>query len=373
MKGVARRWAAVAAFLLVSLLLAACSGDEPQETPEIPETTGPLVTFESHEALVEAAEAEGGTLKVYTSTQPESIEVIVQTFKEKYPNIDIEVTEQSGSDTPRILLEVQGDATDYDVLYLSQEVYGSYLPYLEQVDMLSMAEAGTLDMPVEMINPAVPYTMAAGSGMAGFSYNPELLDPALIPETWEDFLDPALKGKGFLVDIEPVNLVTLIPAWGEDRVYEFAEGIGKQDPVWARGETNAITLMGAGEYQLHFASNYHSAFRAAAESPDTLEVGLLEPIPVRLTQVQGIRKDTDNVAGGVLFLEHMASPEIQDVLDEMEPQQSSIYAEGSDLAGIIEGKEISLWTWEYFPTMPLYLSEILETWGFPTAEVVEED
>ena len=152
-------------------------------------------------------------------------------------------------------MEVQGDATDYDVLYLSQEVYGSYLPYLEQVDMLSMAKSGVLDIPEEMINPKVPYTMAAGSGMAGFSYNPELLDTSLVPESWEDFLDPALKGKKFLVDIEPVNLATLIPAWGEDKVYEFAEKIGEQEPVWARGETNAITLMGAGEYQLHFASN----------------------------------------------------------------------------------------------------------------------
>nr|MBA2601615.1 extracellular solute-binding protein [Actinomycetota bacterium] len=363
---VARRGAVLAAFMVVSLTLAACGGDE--KTPEVPVNSDSMITYESHEALVKAAEDEGGTLKIYTSTQPESIEVILASFQDKYPNVDVEITEQSGSDTPRILLEVQGEATDYDVLYLSQEVYGSYLPYLEQVDMLSMVKSGVLDMPEEMINPKVPYTMAAGSGMAGFSYNPKLLDPSLVPESWEDFLDPALKGKKFLVDIEPVNLATMIPAWGEDKVYEFAEKIGEQEPVWARGETNAITLMGAGEYELHFASNYHSAYRASLESPETIEVALLEPIPVRLTQVQGIRKGADNVAGATLFLEHMASQEMQDVLDEMEPQQSSIYAEGSDLAKLIEGKELSLWTWDYFPVMPAYLEEILETWGFPSAE-----
>ena len=368
-----KRGAVLASTLLVSLVLVACSGDEEPTAPTEVPTTGDLTTWASHEELVAAAEAEGGTLKVYTSTQPESIEVMLASFQEKYPEIDIEITEQSGSDTPRILLEVQGEATDYDVLYLSQEAYGSYLPYLEQVDLLTMAEDGTIEMPVDMINPAAPYTMAAGSGMAGFSYNPELLDPKLVPESWEDFLDPGLKGQQFLVDVEPVNLATLVPAWGEDKVYEFAEKIGEQEPIWARGETNAITLMGAGEYQLHFASNYHSAYRASLEAPDTIKVELLEPIPVRLTQTQGIRAGSDNIAGSVLFLEHMASPEIQDVLDEMEPQQSSIYAEGSDLAALIEGKEVSLWTWEYFPVMPAYLEEILETWGFPSAEVVEED
>jgi hypothetical protein len=69
----------------------------------------------------------------------------------------------------------------------------------------------------------------------------------------------------------------------------------------------------------------------------------------------------------------MASPEVQAALDELEPKQSSIYAEGSDLAKAIEGKNVSLWDWKYFPLMPSYLENILEEWGFPVAEVQEED
>jgi ABC-type Fe3+ transport system substrate-binding protein len=371
-RGVGRWTSAAAALLAMSLVLAACSGgdDEPNETQA---PTGDSLTWESHEALVEAAVAEGGTLKANVSFEEETIEVVQQTFNEKYPDIELELIEQSGSDTPRILLEIQGGASDADVVHISQEVYGAYLPLLEPVDLLALSQAGTLAIPEGMINAQQPSTMAAGSAMAGFSYNPSILDPSLVPETWEDFLDPGLKGKQFLVDIEPVNLATLIPAWGEDRVYEFAASIGDQDPIWARGESNAITLMGAGEYQLHFASNYHSAYRASLEAPDTITVGLLDPIPVRLTQVQGIRADSDNVAGSVLFLEHLASPEVQQVLDELEPQQSSIYAEGSDLAAATEGKNVSLWDWQYFPLMPVYLENILEEWGFPVAEVVEED
>lgn len=372
MKG-RQRGVSILAISLVAFLLAACGGDDP---PTDEPTTGGTSTdgpaFESHEALVDAAVEEGGELLVYTSTEEETTEVIIQEWQAKYPDIPLTMTEQSGSDTPRILLEVQGGATDYDILHLSQEVYGAYTPYLEEVDLLSLVEAGVLDIPEEMINPVVPGTLAAGSGMAGLSYNPEILDPSLVPETWEDFLDPGLKGQ-FLVDIEPVNLATLIPAWGEDEVYEFAKQIGEQDPIWARGESNAITLMGAGEYPLHFASNFHSAYRASLEAPDTIKVELLDPIPVRLSQVHGIRKGSDNVAAAMLFMEHMASAEVQTALDEIEPKQSSIFAEGSDLATAIEGKEISLWDWEYFPLMPTFLENILEEWGFPVAEVQEED
>ena len=364
------RWLhALIAMLLMTVVLVACGGDDGDSE----QTDGEASTWDSHEALVDAAVSEGGTLKAFVSFEEETMALVQETFNEKYPDIELELTEQSGSDTPRILLEIQGDASDTDVVHISQEVYGAYLPLLEQVDLLALAEAGVIDVPADMINPEQPETMAAGSAMAGFSYNPSELDPSLVPETWEDFLDPGLKGKQFLVDIEPVNLATLIPAWGEDRVYEFAASIGDQDPIWARGESNAITLMGAGEYQLHFASNYHSAYRASLEAPDSISVGLLDPIPVRLGQVQGIRAGADNVAGSVLFLEHLASPEVQEALDELEPQQSSIYAEGSDLAAALEGKDISLWDWKYFPLMPVYLENILEEWGFPVAEVVEED
>jgi len=364
------RWLhALIAMLLMTVVLVACGGDDGGSE----QTDGEASTWDSHEALVDAAVSEGGTLKAFVSFEEETMALVQETFNEKYPDIELELTEQSGSDTPRILLEIQGDASDTDVVHISQEVYGAYLPLLEQVDLLALAEAGVIDVPADMINPEQPETMAAGSAMAGFSYNPSELDPSLVPETWEDFLDPGLKGKQFLVDIEPVNLATLIPAWGEDRVYEFAASIGDQDPIWARGESNAITLMGAGEYQLHFASNYHSAYRASLEAPDSISVGLLDPIPVRLGQVQGIRAGADNVAGSVLFLEHLASPEVQEALDELEPQQSSIYAEGSDLAAALEGKDISLWDWKYFPLMPVYLENILEEWGFPVAEVVEED
>jgi ABC-type Fe3+ transport system substrate-binding protein len=367
-----RRWTtAVMALVVMSVVLAACGGDEGE--PNEPNPPGETQTWESHEALVEAAIAEGGTLKANVSFEEETIALVQETWEQQYPDIPIELIEQSGSDTPRILLEIQGGASDTDVVHISQEVYGAYLPLLEQVDLLKLSQDGVLDIPEEMVNAQQPETMAAGSAMAGFSYNPSQLDPSLVPETWEDFLDPGLKGKKFLVDIEPVNLATLIPAWGEDKVYEFAATIGDQDPIWARGESNAITLMGAGEYQLHFASNYHSAYRASLEAPDTISVGLLDPIPVRLGQVQGIRAGADNVAGAVLFLELLAGPEVQQALDELEPQQSSIYAEGSDLAAATEGKDISLWDWQYFPLMPLYLENILEEWGFPVAEVVEED
>ena len=329
-------------------------------------------TWASHEELEAAAADEPGPLKVYMSTQEETIAELQQGFSALYPDIEIEITEQSGDDEQRILLEVQADASDYDVLYLSQEVYQDYVPTLENIDLLAMAEAGTIEIHEEMINPEAPNSAAFGSGMAGVAYNPELLDPALVPKKWEDYLNPELKGK-FAADVEPVNLATLVPAWGEEKVREFAAQIKEQDPIWARGETNALTAMGAGEFPLHFMSNYHSSYRVTLEAPDTVKVDLIEPIPVRLTQAQGIRKGADDPASAVLFLEYLASAEAQEFFDELEPRQSSIYAEGSEVAKLTEGKELSVWAWNEFPTMQGNLDIILEAWGFPTATLVEED
>ncbi|MDQ3529086.1 MAG: extracellular solute-binding protein [Actinomycetota bacterium] len=357
--------------IISTLLLVACGGDA-GESRDAGEGDSSAPAYESREDLEAAAEEESGEFKVYMSTQEEAIAEIADGFAAKYPNLNVEITEQSGSDAQRILLEVQGGASDYDILYLSQEVYKDFLPHLEQIDLMAMAEAGIIDIPIEMINPDEPYSAAFGSGMASASYNPKLLDEALVPKAWEDYLKPELKGK-FAVDIEPVNLATLVPAWGEDKVKEFAADIYEQDPIWARGETYALTTMAAGEFPLHFMSNYHSSYRAIQEAPDDLANVLIEPIPVRLTQAQGIQAGTENPASSVLFLEYLATPEVQEVFDELEPRQSSLYAEGSEVAKLTEGKELSLWGWEEFPKMQGYLDMILEAWGFPTAKLVDPE
>jgi iron(III) transport system substrate-binding protein len=365
-----RKHALVVATVIL-VVLAGCSrgGDEPAAGSG----TGAngFTTYASHDEIVAAAKQEG-SLKVLTSMQEETNAAIKKGFEAKYPFISLDIQEQTGSDDQRILLEVQSGSSDVDVLHTSGESYPDYLPYLEHVDLRAMASNGTLSMPKEMIDPGHPEAMAAGSGLGGFAYNKKLLSPADLPKTWDDFLSPKFKGKQFLTDIEPTNLATLAAAWGEDKLKTFAASIGAQQPIWARGDTVSLTAMAAGEYKLSFASNYHSAFRAQKKAPDTVGIGLLDPVPVRLTQLQAIRKGADHPAAGVLFLEYLASADVQNALDDLEPMQSSIYAPGSALNALTKGRQVAVLGWDNFQKLQPWEQLILKEWGFPTAQVQEK-
>ena len=324
-----------------------------------------------HDALVELANKEGA-LKVSTSFTEDSIPKVVEGFNKLYPDIELEINEQTGDDDQRILLEVQAEQSDLDVLHLSAESYVDYLPYVEDtVDILKLVQDGVLDIPEEMINPDHPSTLAVGSGIGAFSYNPELISADDVPQSWEDFLEPDFAGRKFLLDIEPSNLTCMTPLWGEEKTLEYATALGEQEPIWVRGDTNSLTQMAAGEYALHAFSNYHSAFRVSTKS-DNIEIVVLDPVPVRITQIEAIRADAENPAAALLFLEYTASAEVQQILDEDEPRQSSIYAEGSELNVLTEGKEVSVCDWSTFDKFADWEEAIVSAWGFPTAEVKED-
>jgi iron(III) transport system substrate-binding protein len=359
-----------ATFGVVALLVVAACGGGSSDTDD----TGDKAqsgTYADHAALVAAAEKEG-SLKVLTSMTEDAIPGVKKAWEAKYPNIELEINEQTGDDDKRILLEIQAGQSDVDNLHLSAESYKDYLPHLEKIDLLKLVKDGVLDIPEEMINPAEPNTMAAGSGIGAFSYNPKLLSEADAPKTYDDLLLPQFKNRKFLIDIEPANLASLGAAWGEEKLREYAKAIAAQKPIWARGDTVSLTAMAAGEYKLHSFSNYHSAFRVSLKSPDNIKIVLLEPIPVRLTQIESIRKDAKHPAAALLFLEHTASQEVQDILDEFEPRQSSVFAEGSELNNLTAGKELSVMSWDEFPKLEPWESMIVKEWGFPSAQVKED-
>lgn len=349
----------------LALAVAGCGGgDDTSKSKDA--STSSVMEVADHDALVKLAKEEG-EVTVSTSFTEDTIPKIKEGFEAKY-GIKLNITEQTGDDDKRVLLELQSGTSKLDVLHLSAESYDDYQPFTSDIDLLALTKKGVLEIPEKMINAKAPNNMAAGSGIGAFSWNPKRLPENEVPTSWDDFLKPDLKGKKFLVDIEPANLAILGAAWGEDKLIDYAKKIKEQKPIWVRGDTNSLTLMAAGEYALHAFSNYHSAYRVSKKSDD-IKIALLEPIPVRLTQIQAIHKDAAHPAAAALFMEYTASEEAQKILDEDEPMQSSIYAPGSTLNKLTEGKETAVIDWERFHDQPKWEKDIVKAWGFPTAEV----
>lgn len=370
------------ALLTVAMSLTACGGssEEPAaaSSTELPADLDPairtaaeaaqdrgMIFYTSHDELVEMAKA-GPALNGFVSS--DVAEDIATAFTEE-TGIPATFADFSGTDAyQRFLLEADSGAlNDVDIQQAPPEEYDAFTELMGPYDILGMAEAGILDIPTEMIDPDKRNVVAVGSQIAGYAYNPKMLNPSDIPTTWEGFCDTSfLNGQKFMLDLRPSNMAPLVATMGLDPVLKLAECLKETDPILTRGTTDALTRVAAGEVPLHIFTNYHSTMRAMEDAGDNLAVGLIDPVPVRLSNALGVMNDqvAQNPAAALLFIEFMAGPKGQALLDQ-DPLKSSIYGPDSQVAAAVQGHETSGGTFADYVQMDGWMEQISDVLGFP--------
>jgi ABC-type Fe3+ transport system substrate-binding protein len=324
-----------------------------------------MIFLTNHDEIVQKAK-EGPALNGFVSS--DVAEKIAEAFTAK-TGIPAKLEDFSGTDAyQRFLLEADSGALqDVDVQQAPPEEYESFRALMAPYDILGMAEAGILNIPKEMIDPEHRNVVAVGSQIAGYAYNPKMIDQKDIPTTWEGFCDTGfLHGQKFMLDLRPSNMAPLVASWGMDRVLNLAKCLKAADPILTRGTTDALTRVAAGEVPLHIFTNYHSTIRAMEDAGDNLQVGLINPVPVRLSNALGVMNDqiAKNPYAALLLIEFMASPEGQALLDE-DPLKSSIYSPASKVAAAVKGHETSGAGFDNYVQMEKWMDQIAGTLGFP--------
>ena len=324
----------------------------------------------SHDEIVAKAKKEG-KLRVLTTMRPAVSEAMRDAFKRKYPFIDIIVAELGRAESAqRFLLELKaGGDIEWDVNRLYTEFYEEYLPFQKRLDILGMVEQGVLNIYPKLVDPVNRNVVTMGSNMNVVAYNKKLISEDKVPDTWEDFLKPEFKERKFVADIRPIPLAVLVPAWGLERTLEFARKIAAQDPIWGRGHTRNVTAVFAGEYPLFLGPNFGATKRVQAKDPTgILGYKILEPIPVRLHEGNGVLATADYPYAALLWLEFQASPEGQKIMDKYWPFGASLFTPGSAQEKLTRGRRLSVIDWNHYKKLGDYTKSIVKAYGFPTAE-----
>ena len=369
------RQLARAAFFIVLLIecfiagtvLAAFATSDLIETKRQAEARG-YVYFTSHDDIVNLAKKEG-KLRVLVSQDRLLLKAIATAFRKKYPFIDVSAEEVLGTESyQRTLQEIKTGLDNTDVTYLNWDSYSEYVPHLKKFDILGMAERGVLQIPLKMIDPTHRNIVAAFSNIGGMVYNRQLVSNAKVPNTVEDFLKPEFKGKKFALDVRSPAFPALVPFWGLDKVLEVARKLAAQEPIWFRGASRGVTIVSAGEAGLVYAIN-HTTWNRQQEKDvkKILAYKLIEPVPARLSEAESILSLARNPHAGLLWLEFMASPEGQRVLDQVD-LAASFLSPGSVQEQLIRGKTLSVVDWEHFQKTGDYSKKIVEAMGLPRAE-----
>lgn len=326
--------------------------------------------FETNRDEIVAKAKQEGKLRVLVALDPRSIKAVSEAFKKKYPFIDIRAEELSGLENyTRMVQEMKaGLARSWDVNYLAFEHYNEYLPYQKKFDLLGMAQHGVLQISPKLVDPVHRHIVAVQSNIQVIAYNKELISEEKVPNSWENFLRPDLKGRKFVVDVRPKTLAALVPSWGLEKVLDFSRKLAAQQPIWFRGDSRILTFMVGGDVDLFFGPNYKTFKEVQLKDPrGVLGFRIAEPVPARLTEAEGVLAAAPNPYAGLLWLEFVCSQEGQKLLDQVD-LAASLFTPGSVHEQITKGRNISVMAWEHYTKMGHYEEQIVKAFGFPRAE-----
>ncbi|MBI2988198.1 MAG: substrate-binding domain-containing protein [Deltaproteobacteria bacterium] len=363
--------ASFALLLMLATTHAAAASPDLLKAKQETEAKG-YIFFSSHDEIVVMAKKEG-KLRVSTGLDKEGFKPLINAFKQKYPFItDTHIEEMAGLDVhQRFLLEMQsGQAMGWDIAIIPPDFAQEYPPYLKKHDILGMAKQGVLKIDPRMVNPVERNILSTTSAISAVPYNRKLISEDKVPAKWEDFLKPEFKGKKFVLDIRPLQLAALVPAWGLERALDFARKLAAQQPVWGRGAHRVTAGIAAGEYSLYCGSNFAVVKRAMSKDPTgSLSYKISEPVPTRtIDQSSAILNTAPHPHAGLLWLEFLASPEGQEIIDKYEPFGASVYTPGSVVAQEVRGKELSVVDWNHATKFREYTKKIFAAYGFPKAD-----
>ena len=323
----------------------------------------------SHDEIVSRAKQEG-KLRAVVSLTEEPLKHMLAAFSKKYPFIETRAESvPTGEVYLRLLQELKAGLTKgVDVNDPISDYYNDYLPYQKKFDVLGMVEQKVLEIPVQMVDPINRNIVVIGSSIQVVVYNKKLISEEKVPNTWEDFLKPEFSDRKFVLDIRPINISALVPAWGLEKALDFARKLASQKPVWGRGHTALIIRVLSGEHAIAFGVNYDSYLRAKSKDKiDTLGYKLLEPVPARLNESWSVLNSAEHPYAGLLLLEFVASPEGQKILDDHGPYEGSLFVRGTVQEQAVRGKKLSLVDWNHYTNTQEYLKKVVEAYGFPRA------
>jgi iron(III) transport system substrate-binding protein len=260
--------------------------------------------------------AKEGRVNISASLEGEEIGIVLEGFRKRHPEIKVDYTTSTGIDSgERILAETLSGHVEYDVAKIVYELQSKF------------TKAGVLAGPFEWsrLFPGTPKEHVSPSGyLVGGSfyprviaYNPALVPPERVPKKWEDCLDPYWKGK-FVVDVRPATLLALYPAWGEQRILEYAKRLKENQPIWQRGISKSLALLASGEFHMICGTAYSAVQGLLRKDPEAkVRIAWPNEVPVGLNEALGVFKSAKSPNAGLLLAGWLASAEAQKGYDRV--------------------------------------------------------
>ena len=313
------------------------SGSGSGETAATGDSTGQAITPAQDyttldPALVEAAEAEGGSLVWYESSPEDQAGQILDAFREEFPFVtEAQHVQLRASDVAsRVVQESQADAATADVVTSD----AASLSELGGRELLTSADWEAAGVPPEL----APNDRLVASAAAVFVliYNSDQVEESDAPAGWDDLLDPKWAGKVGTWE-SPYAFAELVPTWGGEKTMDYAEKFAAQQPTKYQSTFPLAQAVGAGEIETGVGI-YHSTQPAIA---DGAPIGVVVPEPVPVTLLySAIPEAAQSPATAKLFATWLTTESGATAYEDATSRGNPLLP-GTDAAKLVEGRTIS--------------------------------
>jgi len=332
----------VAAVAAAGLILTGCGGGG-EAQPEA--DAGPPV---NRAEACEAA-ANEGPLDWWTQ-DPASAETTIRMFNEVYPDIEVKFTQLLENDIAQRLV-AESNARGAVTADLVVGHMAAFQP-LVQRGLVDTDFSWPTDVPEQLVSPS--NMVRIYRRVNGLVYNTNEVDPATLPNTWDELASPQWKGK-ISVHTTGIPFDVLAVAWGEDKTLDWARKMKEEvQPAVINGTTAAIQAAASGEVPIA-ASGRDSEMKEQKAAGAPVDIKYLTPVPT-FDFYMAVPAGAENVNAAVCF----ATWYVTDGAPEIQPLSHSTNVDRP--AGVPEGAEMIVVEPDDVETIAKTAKDISELW-----------
>ena len=289
------------------------------------------------DSLYQAAKKEGQVV-FWGPTDPDHMAPVVAAFKRQFPGIEVVHFEiQPPEYTQRLVAEAQAARPpEADMIELGpREIValkerGLLLSFTDWQSLFRIPKEHVYGGGIGVTFYDLPHVVAA---------NTNLLKKADYPKTWDDLLDPRLKGK-IIVEQRLQNVGGLGLAKGEEWLLRFAMGLKNQQPIYVQGGTPAFNQLVGGQAAVSIGPYLHHVLEAKkkGQPADLLPLSpmLVSPRPT------GVLSKAKHPNAGKLFAGWLSTAPAQKILEDASSRGSATPGSGTQTAELLKKSGVEL-------------------------------
>lgn len=306
-----------AAAVAAASLLAGCgsSGDEQSVNTEALTYSG----ADRDTYLADCAKKEG-SLTWYTSLAGEVIDNMISAFNDKYPDVRVDTYRGDESHiTSRVVEETKADRLQGDIMELSSDAYR---------ELASIGVMAAFRTPLSS-NYSERFTLKNDDGgiigigdrasYVSFAYDTNEVEADDVPKTWEDLLDPDLKGKIALTDsTTAVRLIgNFLTNMGDEAGRDFLAKLAEQDVRVESVSGSALAGMVASGEVPSSPGVFRNHVHQLAEDGNPIEWVPLQPVTANVGYA-GVYARAQHPCAAMLFIDTLLGETGDEVFSDLQ-------------------------------------------------------